>query len=58
MTAGYKEERNSYPLLRSCLIGSCHVSVSKHFHVVSALQSTACPQLSVMKPKPNQLLTN
>ena len=29
-----QEGRNSCPLLRSCFIGSCHVGVSKHFHVV------------------------
>ena len=31
-------EQNSCPMLSSCFIGSCHVGVSKRFHVVSALQ--------------------
>ena len=26
-----QQERNSFPLLRSCVIGSCHVGVSKRF---------------------------
>ena len=32
-----QEGQNSCPLLRSCFISSCHVGVSKRFHVFLAL---------------------